>query len=662
MLARRYYLLEELGRGGVGVVWRARDERLGREVAIKVLHPWIAQDPEPRARFRREATALASLTHPNIVRLYDYEEAEEAAFLVMELVDGSNLEEDGRITRPLSWARTRGIIAPVAEALAYAHGRGLVHRDLKPQNVLMDPSNRPMVSDFGLAQLAEGTQSLTATGVLLGTPEYWSPEQAEGGAVGPPSDVYSLGCVAFFLTTGHLPFEGNNRLAVGYRRVEEDPPDPRCLNPKLGANESSLILGLLERDPSKRPTARALLASLRRANEHPTRAQRRQSQAQPVLDPTRVRTEVIGREATTVAASPRRRGRRVMLGLVALALAGSAAVLGLTRPWNDGSAGARSTNPSENGATADAPPPSRFTTPALIGSGLVRARRLIVEQARRDDVDAPDLRVVARRYSESTGEGVILSQAPRPGRRIPPDAEVRVVTSKGTAFAAVPAITNGDTLLIARRRLAQADFQSNFRYAPNWDVARGHIVSLTPAAGTRVRRPGSVRLTVSSGPPMARVPRLVGGSLEDAQDALRQTGLRWTTTTRNSTKPDGTVLDQSPAADEQVIVNSTVTLVVSHQPRWSTIYRFSGDIRPAQSPRLALGAKWRIRWTLVGLTASAVVSWRAPDGFTDFEEIDTFSGRGVIAPDVLGTFSIRIEPEIILDGDVRWSLVIETFG
>jgi eukaryotic-like serine/threonine-protein kinase len=290
VLARRYYLGEELGRGGMGVVWRARDERLRREVAVKVLHPWIAQDPESRARFRREATALANLSHPNIVRLYDYEEAGNAAFLVMELVDGRNLEEDDRITRPLGWERTRRIITPVAEALAYAHERGLVHRDLKPQNVLIDPSNRPMVSDFGLVQLAEGTQSLTATGVLLGTPEYWSPEQAEGAPVGPPSDLYSLGCVTFFLATGHLPFEGSNRLAVGYRRVEADPPDPRSLNPKLGASESSLILALLERDPSKRPTATALLTSLQEENGQSARVRRRLTQPPPGLDPSHART------------------------------------------------------------------------------------------------------------------------------------------------------------------------------------------------------------------------------------------------------------------------------------------------------------------------------------------------------------------------------------
>jgi beta-lactam-binding protein with PASTA domain len=333
-----------------------------------------------------------------------------------------------------------------------------------------------------------------------------------------------------------------------------------------------------------------------------------------------------------------------MFVLVALALAVAAAILGLTRPWDEGSArsGGSSTNPSGSGTTEGTPAPSRLTTPGLIGSGIVRARRLIAEQARRDGVDAPDLRVIARRYSESAREGVIVSQAPRPGRQISPNAEVKVVTSKGTAFAAVPEVTSRDTLLTARQRLAQSDFRSDFRYAPSWDVARSHIISVTPASGTRARRPGPVKLIASSGPPMARVPELVGDSLEDAQDALRQTGLRWTTTTRNSTKPDGTVLDQSPAGGDQVIVGTTVRLVVSHRPVWSTVHRFSGGANAEQSPPLTLGARWRIRWTLVGLGATAVVSWRAPDGFEDVEQIDSFSDNGVIDPETgAGTFSIK---------------------
>jgi len=223
VLAARYELLDKVGEGGMSVVWRARDRELDREVAIKMLRSSVAAEPAQLRRFHREARALAALAHRHIVRIYDYISNDEQSFLVMEYVDGANLAQTTRGRLPLATGEAAAYMRPVAQALAYAHGRGVVHRDLTPSNILIERgSGRVVTTDFGLARIARSTGSVTATGVLLGTPEYWSPELALGRENGAAADLYALGCILFLLLSGRLPFEGEDRLAVGLRRAHDD--------------------------------------------------------------------------------------------------------------------------------------------------------------------------------------------------------------------------------------------------------------------------------------------------------------------------------------------------------------------------------------------------------------------------------------------------------
>ena len=232
VLAARYELLDKVGEGGMSVVWRARDRELDREVAIKMLRSLVAPDPAQLRRFHREARALAALAHGHIVRIYDYISNDEQSFLVMEYVDGANLAQTTRGRLPLPTGEAAAYMRPVAQALAYAHGRGVVHRDLTPSNILIERgSGRVVTTDFGLARIARSTGSLTATGVLLGTPEYWSPELALGRENGAAADLYALGCILFLLLSGRLPFEGEDRLAVGLRRAHDDAPSLQSLPP-----------------------------------------------------------------------------------------------------------------------------------------------------------------------------------------------------------------------------------------------------------------------------------------------------------------------------------------------------------------------------------------------------------------------------------------------
>jgi serine/threonine-protein kinase len=252
----RYRLDERIGQGGAGEVWRAVDDDLNRVVAIKVLHPWVAEDGDGRERFRREASAMGRLRHPHIVQVLDFNDRAERPYLVQEHCPGGTLAallQGGA----LPWDRARALARPIAEALAHAHGNGVIHRDLKPSNVLFAEGGRVVVGDFGLARLLAGSDgTLTATGMRMGSPEYWSPEQAAGEAVSERADIYALGCILYHLVSGALPFPGDDRLAAGYRRVHEE------ADPLDDAEGGDLIAQMMTRDPARRPRAEDVVALL----------------------------------------------------------------------------------------------------------------------------------------------------------------------------------------------------------------------------------------------------------------------------------------------------------------------------------------------------------------------------------------------------------------
>jgi eukaryotic-like serine/threonine-protein kinase len=255
LFAERYRLLEPLGRGAMSAVWLAEDEELGRRVAVKTLAP--AAD---RARFEREARAVAALSHPNICALYDYGEAQGKPFMVLEYLPGGSLADLLEQGRPLADEETARIVAGVAEGLAHAHGRGLVHRDLKPANILFDAERRPKIADFGIAQV-QGSGTLTESGTVLGTALYISPEQAAGQAATPASDIYSLGVILFQLLTGRLPFESPNAMEIVRQHRDEPPPSVHDLRPDAPLWLADLTARALAKDPASRPSDGAAFAA-----------------------------------------------------------------------------------------------------------------------------------------------------------------------------------------------------------------------------------------------------------------------------------------------------------------------------------------------------------------------------------------------------------------
>ena len=296
VLSGRYKLLERLGSGGMADVYRAIDHRLRREVAVKVLRP-IDGDPSFAERFRREARHAASIQHPNVAAIYDVGEDGDERYIVMELVHGDTLKDVVRRRGPLDEDEALTIAERIAQGLDAAHARGVVHRDLKPQNVLIGGDGRPRIVDFGIAKAMGGT-ALTSTAAVLGTAQYFAPEQAAGGSADHRSDVYSLGVVLFEMVTGKPPFDGANPIEIAMRHVRETPPRPSSWRPGLRRATDEVVLRALEKDPERRfASAAAMAAALRRARDG----------AGPVL-------------AHGPASPPVRRGAFVLPAVVGLAL------------------------------------------------------------------------------------------------------------------------------------------------------------------------------------------------------------------------------------------------------------------------------------------------------------------------------------------------------
>jgi eukaryotic-like serine/threonine-protein kinase len=250
VFGRRYRVIEKVGSGGMAEVYKAVDEVLGRTVAVKVLHPRYAADPSFVARFRQEAQAAANLSHPGIVNIYDWGRDDETYYIVMEYVHGTDLKVLVGQQGALDPMKAAQYASQVCAALAVAHGYDIIHRDIKPHNIVLAPDGTVKVMDFGIARA--GNTTMTQTGSVLGTAHYVSPEQAQGRPLGPGSDLYSLGIVLYELTTGQLPFDADTPVAVALKQVNEEPVPPRQINPDIPPALEAVIMRALQKDPATR--------------------------------------------------------------------------------------------------------------------------------------------------------------------------------------------------------------------------------------------------------------------------------------------------------------------------------------------------------------------------------------------------------------------------
>ena len=554
----RYELHRRLGRGGMAEVFLARDQLLDRPVAVKVLFPEFATDPAFVERFRREATAAANLNHPNIVGVFDWGEADGTYFIVMEYVDGRTLSDILRAEGPLHPDRAADVGADVAAALGFAHRNGVVHRDVKPGNVLVTQAGQVKVADFGIARAitANADENLTQVGTVMGTATYFSPEQARGDAVDPRSDIYSLGCVLYELVIGRPPFTGDTPVAIAYQHVQESPTPPRQLKPELPTAIEAIILKCLAKNPANRyPTAEDLRADLRRFREGNSIL------AEPVMvapiDPGA--TSIVAATAAVAAADEpyydededddgRRSSGLFLAGLIVLLVVLAGMLYLLSQQF------------AGDGDTDDVP---QVEVPKVVGETVEDAQRILV--ARGFEVK------ITTETNDDQDAGVVFDQDPRFGEKVDEGSTVTLKVSAGAETIPVPDVI-GSQLEQARLLLTSQGFTVLVEEVVDEEVPIGEVVDQEPGANDEAPRGSEVKLFVSKGPAPREVPDVVGRSIADASNLLGQAGFAVNQTTEPSnTVDEGDVIRTDPPAGTTQPKGAAITVVVSSGPAESAV-------------------------------------------------------------------------------------------
>lgn len=558
VFGKRYQVSGKVGSGGMAEVYKAYDPVLDRTVAIKVLHPHYAQEENFVARFRREAQAAANLNHPNIVNIYDWGTEDGTYFIVMEYLEGKSLKQLIDEKGALIPSMATDIAEQVLNGLEAAHAHDVVHRDIKPHNIIITPDGKVKVTDFGIAR-AGASSALTQTGSIVGTAQYVSPEQAQGLPAEAQSDLYSLGIVLYEMLTGEVPFEGENPVSVAVKQINEAPRSPRSLNPSIPKSLEAIVLKALAKDPAQRyQSAYEMKEDLQRyAQGLPvkkprlSKAEKADFNGKTIVMPTQKPGEY--RKAT-------RKKRRVLpwiaLVIVMLAMTGVGA-------W----------------AIYNFVIAKTITVPNVVGKSVESAREIVEEEGLR-------LEEKERVFSDTIAADNVISQDPEEGEKLRRGGVVEVIVSGGTEIVEVPDVVGKSveqaTYLLPKAGLELGDIKKVYSSEPE-----NEVISQDPEAGDQVKKATQVDLVVSRGEKQVSVPDVTNKTFDEAKSSLEQAGFKVERTDESSGGVDeGNVIRTSPAAGTEAKKGSTVSVVVSTGPESVDVPDVIGDSESVAEAKL----------------------------------------------------------------------------
>lgn len=584
LIDSRYQIESFIARGGMATVYKATDTRLNRTVAIKVMHPTLAEDPDFVRRFEREARSAATFSHPAVVAVHDQGVDGELVYLAMEYVDGTTLRgllrDQGSLSAPIALS----ILEPVLDALSAAHRAGFVHRDVKPENILISTTGQVKIADFGLARAIEdSTASQVTQGVLIGTVAYLAPEQVKTGHADQRSDVYSAGIILYECVVGQTPFVGATPLSVAYQHVNDDVTPPSQANPDVPPVIDELVLVATNKDPEQRYAdaadfshhVHAIRSTLdpNDSQTHLTIAIPHQFE-QPVsatpaninADPVPVAEPMQSEQPTTQVEMPPQPEEAAHDGA-----------------GGSDSGGSQAGGPAAEHGQSQLIRPHRFRgliaaivllalilsfgigawrwaeaqsvpVPSVVGMTQTKAKATLAQERL-------SLDVTGQEFSDTVKRGVIISTDPAPGEGVALEGVVRAIVSSGPENVKVPKVA-GLSETAAKNKLDDANLSAQVVEEFHDKVASGTAIEVRPASGTKVKSGSTVELVISKGPPPVTVPNVVTMSKDDAIARLQSLGLKVVTQGQLPVVVIGRVYSQDPGGGTTVPKGSTVTLTL----------------------------------------------------------------------------------------------------
>lgn len=533
LLGGRYEIGEVIGYGGMAEVHRGRDLRLGRDVAVKLLRSDLSRDESFLTRFRREATNSASLNHPNIVAVFDTGEEHGIPYMVMEFVGGRTLKEVLLAEGRFDYVTACEIVADMCSALDFSHKHHIIHRDVKPGNVMLSDTNQVKVMDFGIARaLASGQATMTQTSAVIGTAQYLSPEQARGEAVDARSDVYAAGCLLYELLVGHPPFTGDNPVSVAYQHVREDARPPSELNPSVPATVDAVVMKALAKNPDNR------YRSAGEMREDLLRAARGEAVGAPMVMAADSRTQVIGGgpDSTEPITPIEPKGSRKRPWLIALGIIAALALVGLGT-W---------------GIMRAMTAPTMVTVPEVVGDQI---------EAAEEEVRGAGFEVVIEEEtaesSDADGINSVIEQNPPGGQELEEGSEVTLTVLRAPEQISVPDVV-GDQEDEATETLEDLGLEVEVEREQN-SAPEGQVLGQNPQEGEEVDPGTVVTLTVSGGGE-SQVPDVTDTLVDSAVNQLRDAGFEVEVVYDDGGNTPGVVYQQNPSAGSTEPDGTTVTI------------------------------------------------------------------------------------------------------